>query len=229
MSNTRLAFTKATSFRDGMEFNCTLDKNYVSKAILKGNKIIISYEEASKDNSIPLFYVILFIELIVTSIFLRPTNWMVCMLTVSFLFHFLAFICIIAWRRTFQKSLYRFHAAEHMAIQAYESLQKVPTLAEIKKFSRFSKECSTSRYFGCVLVNALFLIIYLISPNDFSCILLSLLTSLIMVKYRKCICNSFIFLQYFTTLPPTDKELLVAIYALKEWELHEFAPAWLSL
>ena len=38
-------------------------------------------------------------------------------------------------------SLAKFHAAEHMAINAYEQLQRIPSLDEIKSFSRFSKDC----------------------------------------------------------------------------------------
>ena len=48
----------------------------------------------------------------------------------------------------------RFHAAEHMALNAYQKLQRTPTLGEIKNFSRFSKYCGSRK----ILSNIFFII-----------------------------------------------------------------------
>lgn len=43
------------------------------------------------------------------------------------------------------KQTFRFHAAEHAAINAYYDLKRVPTLEEIKEYSNFSYRCGITR------------------------------------------------------------------------------------
>ena len=45
----------------------------------------------------------------------------------------------------------RYHAATHMLINAYKQLGTVPTLEELKKFSRFSMNCTSVRVFSRIV------------------------------------------------------------------------------
>ncbi len=68
------------------------------------------------------------------------------------IFHGLSFITPVVlanWRilknDKDMKQTFRFHAAEHAAINAYYDLKRVPTLEEIKKYSNFSYRCGITR------------------------------------------------------------------------------------
>ena len=115
----------------------------------------------------------------------------------------------------------RFHAAEHMVINAYLDSQRIPTLDEIKKYSRFSKKCGSrfiiSRVSMYTTISILMSLIPYIEHTSYF-ILLSALTILYIIDSKYGILR---FLQFFVTNKPTDKELLVAIEGLKEHEITE--------
>ena len=112
----------------------------------------------------------------------------------------------------------RFHSAEHMSVEAYNSLKRVPTIDEVKKCSRFSVNCGSFpgfqksfNYFILSLFIAsggfLNLMIYIITCI-FVIVLLYVVGRYKLVKY----------LQVFLTNKPTDEELNVAIEGLRELE-----------
>lgn len=113
-----------------------------------------------------------------------------------------------------EKNLYKFHSAEHMVLNAYRKLERVPSLEEIRQYSRFSNSCGTNltthtiisyiTMFACSFIpNALYMLIGVISGQVIICILTN---------------HGFLnFLQKFTTAPPTDKELSVAIAGMNVW------------
>ena len=115
----------------------------------------------------------------------------------------------------------RFHAAEHMGINAYLDLQRVPTLDEIKKYSRFSKKCG-SRFIlsGVSMYTTISILMSLVPYIELIpyFIILSALTILYIIDSKFGILR---FLQFFVTNKPTDKELLVAIEGLKQYEITE--------
>lgn len=105
--------------------------------------------------------------------------------------------------------LFRFHAAEHAAINAYNDLGRVPTLQEIKGYSNFSFYCSSVEctrpgwvYIGiglCRLVPDLWFILAL---------LIFLLFTLWAMK------KNFYFTEFVCLSKPTDFEYEVAITAM---------------
>ena len=112
----------------------------------------------------------------------------------------------------------KFHAAEHMAINAYEKLQRVPTLQEIKKFSRFSKDCGSriilSRIFMLSMISLA--MAFLSGDNGLLYLLVILLITLFMIfAVAK---GWLVFLQVFITTKPSDDEIELAIEGLKEFE-----------
>lgn len=116
------------------------------------------------------------------------------------------------------KNPYKFHSAEHMVINAYRKLKRVPTIEEIRQYSRFFNACGTNAttqmvmnfilMFLCTFIrNKMYMIIGMLSGNIIILILLQ--------------CGFLNFLQKFTTIIPTDKELDVAIEGMKVWAENE--------
>lgn len=113
-----------------------------------------------------------------------------------------------------EKNAYKFHSAEHMVLNAYRKLKRVPSLEEIREYSRFSNSCGTNAItqrvmnftliFLCTFIsNPLYSIIGMLSANIIVFVLLE--------------CGFLNFLQKCTTIIPTDKELSVAIAGMNEW------------
>lgn len=118
-----------------------------------------------------------------------------------------------------QRTKYRkYHAAEHMTIKAYNKLKRVPTIEEIRRYSRFSNKCSTNiillivvtcavLFVGSFIQNPLIFIMYFCSSE--------------IIVYIIARCGFLNFLQIFTTDIPSDRELRVSIKALIVWIEHD--------
>ena len=113
-----------------------------------------------------------------------------------------------------RKNTFKFHSAEHMVLNAYSKLKRVPTIEEIRQYSRFINDCGTNvttqmvmsftLMFLCTFIhNLLYMFIGMLSVNIIVFILLQ--------------CGFLNFLQKFTTIIPTDKELEVAIAGMNVW------------
>lgn len=115
----------------------------------------------------------------------------------------------------------KFHAAEHMVINAYKKLQRIPKLEEAKRFSRFSKMCGSrkiiNRTFFCTM--QIIATATLCSYNIIIYIIVFLLILGFMLLDEKY--NYLRFLQVFITNKPTDKEIELAIEGLKQFEIME--------
>ena len=117
-----------------------------------------------------------------------------------------------------EKDMHKFHAAEHMVLNGYEKLKRVPSMDEIKKYSRFHNSCGTNIITGVVLTLVMmFGCTYIPNPMY---MVMGMLISIIMVQVLsdKGLLN---FGQYMTTKKPTEKELLVAIQGLTVWVENE--------
>ena len=65
-----------------------------------------------------------------------------------------------------KRPLARFHAAEHMSINVYNKIHRVPTYEEVEKESRFSKYCGSMKSFNETFLKIIQCIIfYLLSIN----------------------------------------------------------------
>lgn len=120
-------------------------------------------------------------------------------------------------------SLAKFHSAEHMAVNAYEQLQRIPTLGEIKRFSRFSKGCGFMLIMHRIVthLSVIILLLFAIGGNMSAYYFaLAIIPAFMIIAWHK---GWFKFLQVFFTAPPTDNELEVAIEGLKNFEEMEKA------
>ena len=113
------------------------------------------------------------------------------------------------------KKVARYHSAEHMVLNAYRKLGKVPSLDEIKTFSRFSQYCGSRALMSKIIA-------YI--PNSLAiafCDEIHFITfiSILIISYiisRKLLEKDFIKIeQILFTEPPTDLELEVAIKGLE--------------
>ncbi len=119
-----------------------------------------------------------------------------------------------------EPSLARFHAAEHMAVNAYNQLQRIPTLDELRKASRFSKHCQSQRSLLSFFILSLLQIAAILFYNTS---FLYLIAALIILFFEIIVSKKQLlsFLQIFVVSKPTDKELELAIEGLKQLEIVE--------
>lgn len=112
------------------------------------------------------------------------------------------------------KNAYKFHSAEHMVLNAYRKLKRVPTIEEIREYSRFSNSCGTNLTTQVVMsCTLMFLCSFIRNPLYRSIGVLSV-NIIVLILLR---CGFLNFLQKFTTIIPTDKELDVAIAGMNVW------------
>lgn len=114
----------------------------------------------------------------------------------------------------------KFHAAEHMVVNAYEKLERLPTLEEVKNFSRFHKHCGSNHKIFKVLIFSLYSIVIIfcsINPIAY-CILVVLVILFGFVAEKYGLLN---FLQVLVTNKPSDKELELVIEGLLQFEMME--------
>lgn len=112
-----------------------------------------------------------------------------------------------------------FHAAEHMTCNAYEKLQRIPTLKETLSFSRFHKRCgskSTISNFFFLITSILFFPLLFVTPQNLIILLLLILLYILNQKF-----NVLRFLQILIINQATEKELFLAIKGLEEYEKME--------
>lgn len=119
------------------------------------------------------------------------------------------------------KSTARFHAAEHKVINAYRKKQRVPTIEEIRKASRFDKMCGSKNYINKIVIFGLVSIVIALAPfiklHEYSILLMLVcIFSWLGKKYE-----IFRFLQIFVTNKPTDKELKVALAGVQFFDKME--------
>lgn len=164
------------------------------------------------------------IMLIAISIFTMDFNLIFASFYFSFttsfdLFIFLNIIYILKFGK--EKSVGRYHAAEHMAINAYNTLHRIPTVEEVKKFSRFSKNCGSERNIRNIIIFSSLSILFAINISKFSFWLILLYPILFILMILDMKYSILRFLQILVTNKPTDLEIKVAIKGIEELEKFE--------
>ena len=145
------------------------------------------------------------------------------------------------FKKSKRSAISRFHAAEHMALDAYERKQRIPTGDEIKSSSRFSPDCGSMHTFNAIFYKT-FLCVYLyfmlkicLAIYDYysmfgsvtKAILMVVLTMVLGAFLFSQIVNFTIkkalmrFMQFAVTKKPTDREVRLAREALINYEIME--------
>lgn len=108
----------------------------------------------------------------------------------------------------------RFHAAEHMAVNAYRKLKRAPRgVLELENFSRYSKTCGVKEDIKPIIPKLLFGITLLITQNLLKSILITIPISIIIIS----LINAGVFrkLQILVTEKPTPDELYLALIGIR--------------
>lgn len=112
----------------------------------------------------------------------------------------------------------KFNAASHMVQNAYRKLGRVPSIEEIEKYSRYHNFCQTNLVAPMVLIPiSIFACTFI--TNSFLRLLGVIYAGPIVILISKS--GALNFVQRLTTIPPTERELSVAIAGMKEWEKRE--------
>ena len=119
------------------------------------------------------------------------------------------------------RSIAKFHSAEHMVVNAYQKLQKVPTLEELKRFSRFHKDCGSCKILREIFYYS-FISLAMLFVASWNVLLYIIVIICILILYIMDIKFGCLrFLQISVTSKPTDMELELAIEGLKNFEKME--------
>jgi len=206
-------------------------ENIRSKMHLKNPNALQDDSESLKDEilkhwPLTIFNIILVCIAFVCAVYFNNFTFTISALMFSTFISYILFDCIEYWCSIKSKkgkyhSLGKIHAAEHMVINAYQTLHRIPKLEEVKKFSRFDKRCGSMQKF-LWLLNSMTLGVFMPIIASFDIRTSILLTALyfmfmlIAIEY-----GWLIFLQILVTNKPSDRELLLAIEALTRFEIME--------
>lgn len=192
--------------------------------------ITIKYEKNSfnefKFNSltskcITLIYLLLGLSLQVKSLVLIPLirNNMIgnqFYLIPMFLYFVAVFLSILILRIYGGKELTKNHGAEHMTSLAYKKLCRIPTIDEVKKFSRFSKYCGISIFSALITAQIIGFVVFITTGFKISEILLLVIPLIFSSSFPFYLLG--LFFQVFTTSKPDDANIELAIAALSALE-----------
>lgn len=117
----------------------------------------------------------------------------------------------------------KFHSAEHMVLNAYRKLNRIPSLEETRNFPKFSNTCGTN---GMAQISITFILIFFTTfiPNLDSIHIRILIILSAIIALILSITGCLNFMQKFTTDIPTDTELKVAIKGMEVWLENEQKP-----
>lgn len=221
---TKELFT-AESINNGIIFHSQRMKGYASIATICDGKIITQWTKAENYKKTQTKYEKI-VNLKDSLIYLLTTTLLCCILLVKLVdkqfelsniwnirIFLISFILILLLRIIItnrkEESSHRFHAAEHMVVNAYKDLKRIPeSVEELSNYSRFNKNCGTS-IITLTIISLLTLLIDSFMPDTlygsiipcgiqiFFCILLNM--------------NHLNILQCLLTRPATNVELSVAI------------------
>ena len=233
---------RASSFPNGILFYSNLCSGIAYKSYINNENRIIT-QAISCDNkketpfllsrnlkSLPHFRTAILIYNIAWCILvLLSKKDLYSLLAIAFFFFFTAkdlfFLLFLFYQMKLGEkklaSAARFHAAEHMSINAYRKFQRVPTFDEIKKESRFTKECGSMTSFERIIINSIISIsIIFIAPQSlFNFLIFCVISCAFLIILSNTGCLNF--LQILVTSKPTDLEILVALDGIKFFDIAE--------
>ena len=204
------------------------------------------FKAVESDNKIRIWAMIFNLALIVFSLFYIDIGKyaLVASFYAFIISHAISdYIAIILWilRHKIMKkegySLSKFHAAEHMVINAYEKKQGIPTYEEIKKSSRITNDCGSMETFNQIFSKTLFTVLTYLTVE--ACIKFAdwfiktqvdrgplFYIDLVILILSIIIINAYIYIlinliQILVTSKPTDRELRLAEKAINKYEAVE--------
>lgn len=229
---TNYSINQARSMENGIMFFSTRHKGHVTVATLDNVgqiktecTTIRECENKKEKNKKELIFAIAMLPLVIIlaklfegAISQGPILLLRFFLGVYVVLKLSLFILINMIGRKKRESMYRFHSAEHMVINAYEELKRVPNIKEIREYSRFHNQCGTNKTTRTVISGILMFFATFISNPLHMLIMMLFIDILICILLHSGHLN---FLQRYTTEVATEKELRVAIEGLTVWLQYE--------
>lgn len=173
--------------------------------------------------------IILDIILVLALLFMKQFGYAILAVSFSLLLSiplsiFLTEIYILQHTEEGRKNA-RFHAAEHKMVNAYRKYQKVPTIEQIKKASRYTTLCGSLEIIIPLFSQVGLYILLILSNELFSNLYLKLGSMLIsggiaflLYHYGETL---FQFFEIFLTKTPSNEELEISLEAIKGFVLLE--------
>ena len=212
-----LKISKAKSMENGIKFYSIKHKGYFSITKINDKGDIISEwqnndkETKNKKEEMKNFIKLLIFSFPVVIVSILLLMWGdklsiihqsgICYLIISILSIYISFE-IYFLGKTKENRWKKFHSAEHMILNAYRKLGKIPSIDELRKFSRFSNSCSSNVQIQIPLT-CFMLFIESFIPN-YICMRIAMDLSIIVVLIL-IITGHLNYMQYFTTEIPTDE------------------------
>ena len=161
--------------------------------------------------------------LIILFTFLKNEQFFIsaCIFALGVSLRFFRFTNILYQMKTNYQSTARFFAASNMVRNAYVKLQKVPTIEEAKKCSKISKSCTIAFSLSRLISNITILIVITLLSSESFVIYTLLAIGVPVILTLLANWGVFDFVQLLFASKPTDKELEVAIEAVKAFEKME--------
>lgn len=211
---------RACSYEDGIEFFLKKKTGYSSRArLLENGKIKVTTERSehsflSREKSSIKDYALTLIMAIVVTIIINFVSQELLkhvLLVLSIWF----FTGLVFYTNGLNSCTRRFHGAEHKILNAYNALNRLPTMDEALKYSRFYMFC------GCTMVSvflafgtAIYLCIVIFEGIVITIIAILVMCYFILKLWTRGKLNIF---QLFSTSEPTTIEVEVALEGLKGW------------
>lgn len=227
----KLKISEAKSYPDCIALNSKRHRNFVAVGkITKEGEIIAKYMtkkqfEATRSDFTEflnyftkLFPVIIIYALICDKIHKIDTLLAYRVQYLGAALFLLIEFYIISKKTRKNVKFFKMHAAEHMVIHAFEDLQRIPSIAELRTYSRFDNSCGTNIFVSLLSIFLLFF--FSTFFTNFIYFLIFLIINLVIFSIL-LFTGKLNYLQNFTTLPPTDTELEVALAALNVWYEYE--------
>ena len=165
------------------------------------------------------------INLILISFAIASMNIWVILGSLLFIFTFAEdfyrlLICSYEIKFGNEKRIGRFHAAKHMAVDSYNELGRVPTIEEMKKYSRFSKNCGCQCCMRAILLGLMTSLDMIFFAGRKSVVFIIVMLIIIIFTFLDENFGTFKFIQILVTNKPTDTELMVALKGIEEFEAY---------
>ena len=219
----------ARSMENGIEFYSNYLPDHCATAIRETSGKIKCYwnvntELYEAEEKFDVTDILICFIIVITAIFTLNSR----MATASMIFlifggqHVIYFIRSVIRIRLKRKRLTRYHGAEHMSTAAYMDLNRIPTIQEVKKYSRFSEYCGSMYFINKVVKPICLSVVTLFFSYDMSIIIriLIYLPILLLIDHIQKR-GWFKYLQVLFIDKPPDQEIEVAIEGIKEYEKME--------
>jgi len=130
-------------------------------------------------------------------------------------------ITALRLRANIGKEGLRNHGAEHKVFKAYSQLKRIPTLEEVRQYSRVSRHCGIARDSALITAQLIGFILYTCVGYRFSEILLYIVPLFLANVFPFYLLGNLA--QLFTTAKPEEENIKLAMAALTELKEREEA------